>query len=142
MYHTLCYRGNYECVIAILNIERVFLKKTLFDQINREKSKYRFKNMDIKHGKLVSTVFHDADTIKRHEEFNIRIQNLFEQYARDLINRLRSILCQQDSNMRNPIHYAAMSKFTKCFKCIEALLNIHIDEVEGYDQFLHLFFEL
>jgi hypothetical protein len=93
MYHTLCYRGNYECVIAILNIERVFLKKTLFDQINREKQKYRFKNMDIKHGQLVSTVFHDADTIKRHEEFNIRIQNLFEQYARDLINRLRSILC-------------------------------------------------
>jgi ankyrin repeat protein len=31
MYHTLCYRGNYDCVVAILNIERVFLKKTLFD---------------------------------------------------------------------------------------------------------------
>ena len=44
--------------------------------------------------------------------------------------------------MRNPIHYAAMSKFTKCFKCIEALLNIDIDKVEGYDQFLHLYFEL
>lgn len=43
---------------------------------------------------------------------------------------------------RNPIHYAAMSKFTKCFKCIEALLNIDIDHVEGYDQFLTLFFEL
>ncbi len=35
-----------------------------------------------------------------------------------------------------------MSKFTKCFKCMEALLDIQIDQVEGYDQFLGLFFEL
>lgn len=98
--------------------------------------------MDIKHGHLVSTVFHDAETVKRHEEFNIRVQNLFEQYARDLINKYRQILCQQDSHKRNPIHYAAMSKFTKCFKCIEALLKIDIDNIEGYDQFLNLFFEL
>ncbi len=89
MYHILCYRGNYECLVSILNIERVYMKKTLFDQLCREKQKYRFKNMDIKHGHLVSTVFHDADTIKRHEEFNIRVQNLFESYARDLINRYR-----------------------------------------------------
>lgn len=67
---------------------------------------------------------------------------MFEQYARDLINRMRQILCQQDSSRRNPLHYAAMSKFTKCFKCIEALLNFDIDIVEGYDQFLALFFEL
>ncbi len=142
MYHMMCYKGNYECLISVLNIERVYMKKTLFDQLYREKQRYRFKNMDIKHGRLVSTVFHDADTIKRHEEFNIRVFSLFEQYARDLINRLRQILCQQDINRRNPIHYAAMSKFTKCFKCIEALLNIDIDKVEGYDSFLQLFFEL
>jgi len=98
--------------------------------------------MDIKHGKLVSTVFHDADTIKRHEEFNIRVQNLFESYARDLINRYRQILCQQDIHRKNPMHYAAMSKFTKCFKCVEALLKLDVDYVEGYDQFLALFFEL
>ena len=35
-----------------------------------------------------------------------------------------------------------MSKFTKCFKCIEALLKIDINNIEGYDQFLDLFFEL
>jgi ankyrin repeat protein len=67
---------------------------------------------------------------------------MFEQYARDLVNRLRQILCQQDTYNRNPIHYAAMSKFTKCFKCVEALLKIDIDHVEGYDAFLSLFFEL
>ena len=100
--------------------------------------------MDIKHGHLVSTVFHDADTVKRHEEFNMRVQSLFEQYARDLLMRMRQILCQQDEpHKRNPIHYAAMSKYTKCFKCVEALLNIDLEgDVEGYDEFVKLFFEL
>ena len=44
---------------------------------------------------------------------------------------------------RNPIHYAAMSKFTKCFKCVEALLNFDLEaDAEGYDDFIKLFFEL
>jgi hypothetical protein len=33
MYHFMCYKGNYECLISVLNIERVYLKKTLFDQL-------------------------------------------------------------------------------------------------------------
>ena len=37
MFHLLGYKGNYECLIQILNIERVYLKKTLFDQLYREK---------------------------------------------------------------------------------------------------------
>jgi hypothetical protein len=31
LFHLLCYRGNYESLTQILNIERVYLKKTLFD---------------------------------------------------------------------------------------------------------------
>ena len=77
---------------ALLNIERVYLKKTLFDQLLREKNRYRFKNMDIKHGQLANSVFHDADTVKRHEDFNIRVFNLFATYARDIVDRYRQIL--------------------------------------------------
>lgn len=32
-----------------------------------------------------------------------------------------------------------MSKYTKCFKCMEALLHIDLDMCEGYDQFLRYF---
>ena len=88
-YHSMCYKGNLDCMVVLLNLERVYLKKTLFDQLIREKNKYRFKNMDIKHGHLTSSVFHDAETIKRHEEFNIRVFNLFEQYAKDIVERYR-----------------------------------------------------
>jgi ankyrin repeat protein len=79
-------------MVALLNLERVYLKKTLYDQLLREKSRYRFKNMDIKNGHLSSQIFHDADSIKRHEEFNIRIFNLFEQYSKDIVERYRQIL--------------------------------------------------
>lgn len=71
----------------------------------------------------------------------MRLQSLFEQYAHDIIERYREILCQQDVTMgRNPLHYAAMSKFTKSLKALEALLDIDIDTVPGWESFITLFF--
>jgi len=98
--------------------------------------------MDIKHGKLVSTVFHDAETVKRHEEFNIRVTNLFESYAKQIITKYRQILATEDQFGRNPIHYAAMSKYTKCFKTLEALMSIDIDSAPDYYNFLDHFFSM
>ena len=37
MFHLLCYKGNYESLVQVLNIERVYLRKTLMDQLYREK---------------------------------------------------------------------------------------------------------
>ena len=138
----MCYKGNFDCTIVLLNIERVYLKKMLFDQLLQLKNDFKFKNMDIKHGSLASSVFHDPDSVKRHEDFNIRVYNLFEQYAKDIENRYRQILTQQDEHKRNPIHYGAMSKFTKCYKTLEAILNINIDLVPATDDFLKLFFQI
>ena len=50
------------------------------------------KTMDIKHGELNKTVAHDADTIKRHREFDLRLQALLEQYVTDVLGRYREIL--------------------------------------------------
>jgi len=41
---------------------------------------------------------------------------------------------------RNPIHYGAMSKYTKCYKTLEAVLTLDIDVVACSDKFLALFF--
>lgn len=141
-YHSMCFRGNYDCTIILLNIERVYLKKTLYDQLIADKNKYRFKNMDIKHGHLSSQIFHDSDSIKRHEEFNIRVFNLFQKYSEDIVDRYRKMLTVQDKFRRNPIHYSAMSKQTKCFKTAQALLDIQIDEVPATKDFQDLFFSL
>ena len=142
-YHILAYRGKYECLNAMLCFERMCLKKVMYDQLQKEKSRFRMKTMDIKQGELVKTVQHDADTIKRHREFDLRLISLFEQYSCDIIARYREILTQQDSVCRrNPVHYVAMNRYTKCHKTVEALLNIDIDFVEGFDQFLSLFMQI
>lgn len=43
-------------------------------------------------------------------------------------------------NNRNPIHYGAMSKYTKCYKTLMAALAIDIQDIStpGFD-FQHLF---
>ena len=59
-YHSLCYRGNYEVVTILLNIERFYLKKTILDQLVKEKNRFILKNLDIKHGHLSTSIYHDA----------------------------------------------------------------------------------
>lgn len=99
--------------------------------------------MDIKNGELVKTIAHDGDSIKRHREFDLRLVSLLEQYATDIIARYREILTAQEFiNKRNPIHYGAMNKFTKCHKTMEALLDIDIDHVPGFKDYIQLYFQL
>lgn len=75
-YHVMAYRGQWECLISLLNYERICLKKVIYDQLLKEKSKYRIRTSDVKHGELIKTIQHDADTIKRHKEFDLRLNNL------------------------------------------------------------------
>ena len=58
-YHSVCYRGNYEVLTTLLNYERACLKKVVSDMLQYAKNQSKFKNLDIKHGELVSTVYHD-----------------------------------------------------------------------------------
>lgn len=77
-YHILSYKGNYDCLVSLLCYERMCLKKVMYDQLQKEKSRFRMKTMDIKHGELNKQVQFDADTIKRHREFDLRLVSLFE----------------------------------------------------------------
>lgn len=61
---------------------------------------------------------------------------LFEQYVYDVLKRYRDILTLQDGKYkRNPIHYAAMAKGTNSLKTLEAMLDIDIDSVAGFNVF-------
>ena len=138
----MAYKGNFDAMTTLLNYERVMLKKDASDELTGIKQRFKFKNLDIKNGQLVSTVYHDADTIKRHTDFNVYATNLFEKYCRIIITRYRAILEKQDMNGRNPLHYAAMSKYTKCFSTMKILLDIGVDNEPGYDDFLTNYFEI
>lgn len=75
----------------MLSLERVYLKKTLFDQLLAEKNNSRLKNMDVKHGELDQSLYKDADLVNRFENFIIRVANMFESYARDIVEKYRQI---------------------------------------------------
>ena len=92
----MCYKGNFDVMATLLNHERVALKKSTCDELSQIKHRFKFKNLDIKKGELVSTVYHDADTVKRHSDFNVYATNLFEKYTNCIIERYRSILVHQD----------------------------------------------
>ena len=90
----------------------------------------------------MSTVYHDANTIRRHSDFNMRANALFERYANIIVERYRQILMQQDQNGRGALHYAAMSKYTNCYRCIMAILDIDISVEPDYEAFLRNYFEI
>lgn len=78
--------------------------------------------------------------MNRFENFIIRVSNMFESYARDIVEKYRQIFTLADQHNRNPIHYGAMSKYTKCYKTLMSALTYDISEVlvPNFD-FQHLF---
>ena len=46
------------------------------------------------------------------------------------------------TNERNPIHYGAMSKYTKCYKTLEAMLNLDLEQAPDNALFLGDYFKI
>lgn len=80
-FFSLCYRGEYEACEAILQFAHFAAKQRLQQQVQAKKRELKFKNMDIKQGELVSTVFHDEATLKRHSLFNLALEDAFSAYT-------------------------------------------------------------
>ncbi len=71
--------------VALLNYERMCLKKVMYDQLCKENPRYRMKTMNAKNGELDRTIQHDADKIRRAEK---RV-GLLEQYVFEVFKTQR-----------------------------------------------------
>ncbi len=141
-FHTVAYRGDYDCAVQVLNYMRYQEMRGLYRALYECKHVYRFKNLDIDHGQLASTVLHDEATKQRFLEFNANVQKLLADYCERIVKSGEQFLCQQDVHGKNPIHYGAQSSYTCCYRVVELLLDIHTEKIKGYEEFIKLFDEL
>ena len=141
-FHTVGYRGEYIATVMILNYQRYLCMKNLYKNLIIAKQKYKFKDLDVNHGQLASTILHDESTKERFQEFNANVQELFKDYCERIYKSAEQSLCQQDVYGKNPIHYAAQSAYTRCSNVASILLDLHIHRIQEWETFLDLFDEL
>eukprot|EP00826_Nyctotherus_ovalis_P035538 TRINITY_DN3059_c0_g3_i1.p1 TRINITY_DN3059_c0_g3~~TRINITY_DN3059_c0_g3_i1.p1 ORF type:complete len:647 (+),score=188.11 TRINITY_DN3059_c0_g3_i1:169-2109(+) len=142
VFHTVGYRGEYGCAVVLQNYRRYVEMRGLYESLTAKKQQYKFKNLDVDHGKLVTTILHDEDAKERFEKFHEEIQELLKEYCAKILEEASNVLCQQDIYGKNPIHYGAQSTYTRCFNVVSILLAIHLRKAEGFDQFFKLFDEV
>jgi len=141
-FHTVAYRGKYGCAVILQNYRRYLEMRELYEKLTAKKQQYKFKNLDVDHGKLVTTILHDEDAKERFKKFHEEIKGLLIEYCKKIIEWASNVLTQQDIYGKNPIHYGAQSAYTRCFNVVSILLNINVRKAEGFDQFFKLFDEV
>lgn len=129
-------------MMITLNYVRHCRREDIFKSLTDLKRDYGFKSLDVKEGQLVTTVWHDKETMNRFQEFSIRVQELCRLTLDEFLNFYRIIFQQIDQKGRNPMHYCATGKFNKSNQTAMGLLNIEIEAEEGYDDFSFLCSEL
>ena len=72
--------------MTILNFVRHQRKDDIFRSLNELKRMYGFKALDVKEGELVSTVWHDEQTVQRFEDFSLSVTELCRQTFDELLN--------------------------------------------------------
>ncbi|CAG9328088.1 unnamed protein product [Blepharisma stoltei] len=139
-FHALAYKGNYKTLNTILNYELHKLRKTLYDNMNMMKLGFGMTNINLTNTAawiLTSSIDADIKIKAKKLEYSEELVRKLRDYFSKVVQLYRSALGQVDSKRRNPLHYAALSKFTWCFKAAESLLTPH--KVDNFNEFLEHF---
>lgn len=103
-------------------------------QIKEEMKNYKFKKTDVKMGNLISPDRHVRSVQERFMSFRQIVGEITRVFLDEQIEKFKKALTICDELNRNPLHYAALSKFTKCSQTAEYLLNFSLN-ITGYDDF-------
>lgn len=96
-----------------MNFERHLLRVETKKKMKTLMKEFNFKKSDIHKGVLISSDKHIEEVQKRFDEFKYNIYQLFEDFIKILLEKIKQDLVITDTKNRNPIHYAAFSKHTK-----------------------------
>lgn len=139
-FHVLFAKGSYKTLLILLNYDLFTSRKTLYEWIILLKFGISMQNISLRNtiamylSKTLNLSRLPQKPIESKKELKVRIDD----YIKKTADRYRNMLCTTDNYRRNPLHYAAMSKFTWCFKVVETAF----DDTVGLGSFLEFFKEI
>ena len=115
--------------MTMLNFRRNKIKEQVYYDFASLKHTFGFKNIDVKHGKLVKSGYIHKKVKNDFRDFLSAVESLAINTFQEYLQFYRLALTQQDTDGRNPLHYSNFEKL------IVALLDIGIEKDEGFDDF-------
>lgn len=140
VYHVLMAKGSVKALQIILNFEIHTLRKELYEWIILLKFGISMKSITLRNtiASYLSKSLNLNKLPTRPIESKIELQGKLEEFFRKVLEKYKFVLIQQDKFKRTCVHYAALSKFTWCFKALENALK----EIGGFEEFSKYFKEV
>jgi ankyrin repeat protein len=140
--HLIFYKGEQKTLSIFLNFLRFRLKIESLEAVENLKKTYSFSKLDVNRGKLSRAVNPTESNIKRFETFQQKLKDEAYNFIAKALKIYQIIFSQSDYQGRNPLHYAAMSKYPLCNLVIDDILQFDFFKNDGWDEFVSLFEEL
>lgn len=138
-WHIICYKGENKILNILLNYERYRIKTISLDILNQIKKSYNFSKLDIVKGKPSRAMNLTETNLNKFNSFQTKLKEETMSVIKRVMQILEKALCQKDKEGRNPLHYAAMSKFPLSYLVVENILDFDFFSFSGWDAFLKLY---
>ncbi|CAD8044189.1 unnamed protein product [Paramecium primaurelia] len=141
VFYICAYRGHIECLQIIYQMLRHNLNMTSIEELKLTMKKYRFKKTDSHHGELTCSDKHLKQVQQRFQAFQTEVHDQYQKYLDQNLLHLNKAIVTNDQYQRNPIHYASLSKYTKCIQCTK-YLTLYGLKIQGWEFFYDMFMEV
>eukprot|EP00825_Cyclidium_porcatum_P019598 TRINITY_DN2230_c0_g1_i3.p1 TRINITY_DN2230_c0_g1~~TRINITY_DN2230_c0_g1_i3.p1 ORF type:complete len:744 (-),score=143.38 TRINITY_DN2230_c0_g1_i3:71-2302(-) len=140
-FHITCYKGHLESVEIIINHEKLLQFMDLMQELKSLMKKYNIKKTDVNKGQLICSDKHVAKVQANFQIFQEAISQLTIKFLKTQVENFLQSLATIDEHNRNPLHYAALDKYTKSILTIKYLLNYEL-QMTNIDKFVQLYNEV
>lgn len=143
-WHFICYKGNWTILNILLNFISYKIKMKYLNIIEKAKINFGFGKLDIAKGKLSKAIHITKKVLKNFNDLQKTLKNECNNMIEDFFNEIKKGLKSKDKEGQNPLHFAAMSKFSLCQKVLNEILEFNFVTLkkENFEEFLKLFFEI